>query len=275
MMKLLTRLFLTIMTLITLIGNTPQAFAQDPAGGQPRLRGIRGEVTAVNENSLTLATRNGNTITVNVTANTVIRLFPSGEEGSLVDIKIGNFAGVRGQRSGDNVVEARLILVLPKDPKDMARARGKVTGIEDNIITVENPQGSRQITTTPETVFRVGQEKAGLEDIKVGNRLLALGAEADDGSFIAQLVIVPPGAQHRPHRLRGEITGISGTSFTLSARRGEFTVLTDDATQYLTRGDQEVSFDDLEVGSRVVVIGKPVEGQEKTIQAKLVGIRAK
>jgi hypothetical protein len=159
--------------------------------------------------------------------------------------------------------------------KELDKIRGKVTAIEGDVIVIENPQGSQRITTNAETKFRIGQEDGSLTDITADNFVLALGEKGDD-SFVARVVVAITKEQLKKHgrRVHGEVTAIDGTSFTLqTAHRGELTILTDEATQYRTPGGEEVSFDDIEVGAKVIVAGKPVEGQEKTIQAIIVGLR--
>ena len=75
--------------------------------------------------------------------------------------------------------------------------------------------------------------------------------------------------------MRGEITSVDHDkhTFVLHSERGDFTILTNDSTLYLTRGDRDVSYDDVAVGLKAIVIGKPVEGQDRTIEAKVVGLQ--
>ncbi|MFC1975845.1 DUF5666 domain-containing protein [Chloroflexota bacterium] len=319
--------------------------------------GLRGEVTAVGDDSLTVATRNGKSVTVNVTDETRIQKLDSGQ-GSLSDIEVGNMVGVRGQKNDNGSVQARIIVVLPGDLKDMDRVKGKVTAIEGEVIVVENRQGSQRITTNADTKFRIGREEGSLADIEVDHLVLALGEKQDDG-FVAKVVIAATKDQVRHHTLHGKVlsvdvdegvltvetqgdkegtwtinttgqtkyrvhgienptladvsvgahvivvgkadedsdnTGtarliavvpeqvkgrvfgevtavIDDSSFILQSRqRGEFTILTDESTKFRTRGQQEVSFEDIKVGSKVIVVGEPVEGQDNTIKAKMVGL---
>lgn len=48
--------------------------------------------------------------------------------------------------------------------------------------------------------------------------------------------------------------------------------LTDGNTQFRTRGDQDVSFENIKVGIKVLVIGKPKDS-ENTVLAQVVGIQ--
>jgi hypothetical protein len=258
------------------------------------------------------------------------------------------------------LLNARLIAILPKAPRDMDKTRGKVAEIKGNEIVVNNDQGSQRIVTDDKTRFRMGLRLASLEDIEIDDPVLAIGEAQSDGSLRALLVTVVTGEQLRRHtlrgnvlsvdvaagtltveatghkeglwsvettaetryrvrgvenpsladiavgdhvglvgratdaeqeigvarlivvipdefkdsiRVRGEVTAIGDQSFTLSSLRGEFNVLIQDDTRYRTRGDQDVSFAELEVGANVVVIGEPQGDSE--IQAKVIGIRLK
>ena len=62
-------------------------------------------------------------------------------------------------------------------------------------------------------------------------------------------------------------------SFTVDTENGAYTILTDDSTRYRQRGEGQVSFEEIKVGSKVIVLGQKTD-QENTIQAKRVGIGA-
>lgn len=363
-MKKFSKLCVVMMTLLALLTTAGTAFAQEtnlttnrPAGG------LRGEVTAVGDNSLTVSTRNGQSVAVNVTDETKIRLLKDRTAGELSDIEVGNFVGVRGTKNDDGSVNARWIVVLPENPKNLDRARGKVTAIEGSVIVIENKDGqSRRIATDENTRFRKGKEPASLADIAVGDPLLAVGQKQSDGSLLARLVGVVTGRQLRQHTLRGQVlsvdvvagkltveaqgekegtwtvqttadtkyrirgvdnpslenieagntvaiighkaeegdntgvarviavipdefkdsirvlgdvTDIEGTSFTLDSRRGLVTVLTTADTQYRTRGGQDVTFDNIEVGQKLLVIGRPTAETDRaiTLTAQVVGMK--
>jgi len=81
-----------------------------------------------------------------------------------------------------------------------------------------------------------------------------------------------------PNRTRhlnvwGEVTAVGDKSFTLQARRGNFTILTDDSTRYRVRGNQKDSINTMAVGGRAIVIGIRVEDQKNTILARVIGLR--
>jgi hypothetical protein len=359
-MKLLSKLTVVVVLVLALLSTAGVAFAQDdiPPDFARRI-GVRGEVTGVADDSFTIERPNGNSITVNVGDETRIWLVDEQRPGSLSDIEVGNFVGVRGHRNDDVSIDARIVLVLLENPRNLDRARGKVTAIEGRVIVVEDRQGNEQrITTDENTRFRLGGHPGSLDDINIDDPILALG-KRENGEFLARLVAVITGEQLRKHtlrgevlsvnldegslvvegrgqkegiwtvfttddtkyrirgvedplledievgdevgiigrksdndshsgvarlivvipealrdaiRVRGEVSSVSGASFTVDDPRGKFTVLTDDTTRYRTRGDRDVSFDDIEVGRKALVLGRLVEDDD-TVQAKVVGIQ--
>ncbi len=240
-----------------------------------RGRGVGGEVTAIDGSTLTVENRNGDSITVNTNDDTTVMLVESQTEGSLSDITIGSHIGVRGQRNDDGSVEARGIMVAPEGDK----AGGKVSAVDNGTITVENRDGeATTITTNGDTEFRVGRDETGsIEDVTVDRGVMAVGELQENGSLAARLVFVHDGRKGHGDRegaTGGEVTAIDGTSFTIENRNDEtITVNTNDDTEYRTRGDEDVSFADIEVGGKVMVKGEPVEGAENTILAEMIGIK--
>ena len=94
---------LVAMLVVAMLGSVAIAYADEgappPDGGRPR-GGLGGEVAAVDDNSLTLLTRDDETVVVNVSDKTRVRLMESGSEGSLSDIEEGQSACPRPQESG-------------------------------------------------------------------------------------------------------------------------------------------------------------------------------
>ena len=249
-------------------------------GGPGHRGGVGGEVTAVDDNSLTIENRNGESVTINITGDTQVMIAETQSEGSLDDIQVGSNVRVMGRPNEENgPIEARNILVLPAG--DMAG--GRVTTVEGSTITAENPKdGTVTIVANDSTQFRLGKDGEGsLADVTTDKGVMAFGEIQEDGSLTARIVFIHegpgPGGDHGPREghAGGEITSVEGTSFKIDPFRGdtEITVLTDVSTEYRTRDDGDVSFEDIQVGRQVMVKGQPVEGQENTIQAEVVGIK--
>ncbi len=260
---------------------------EGPHRGGPRgPKRLGGEVTAIDseDGTLTVDTRRGDSVTVTVTDETRVMVAETQSEGSLEEINVGDNIGVRGRPAeASGPVEARGILLLPAG--DMAG--GRVTGIDGETITVEHPRedGPTTIVTDGETRFMLGRDggEGSLADVSEDKGVMAFGDTQDDGSLAANVVFVHDGPPHggpghgpRKGRVGGEVTGVEGSSFTIEPFRGEadsLTILTDGETEYRTRSEAEVTFEDIAEGGHVMVKGQPVEGQENTIQAEMVGIK--
>ncbi|MCB9076053.1 MAG: hypothetical protein H6631_00505 [Anaerolineaceae bacterium] len=241
--------------------------------------GVAGEVTAIDGSTLTVADRDGQSITVNTTEDTPVFLVETGSEGSISDIQVSSNIGVRGQRNDDGSVEARGVTVMPAG--DMAG--GRVTNIDGGQITVDNPrdQTTTIITTDDKTTFRLDRdsEAGSIADVTTASAVMAFGETQSDGSLAARLVLVHEhpmkdgerGPQQGFHG--GEVSAIDGAKLTVKDRNGDdITVVTDDSTEYRTRDGSDVSFKSIEVGSRIAVKGQPVEDQDNTIKADVIDI---
>ena len=241
--------------------------------------GVTGEVTAIDGNTLTVADRDGESITVNVTEDTQVFLVETGSEGSISDIQVGSNIGVRGQRNDDDSVDARGVTVMPAG--DMAG--GRVTDIDGDQITVDNPRDETTtiITTDDKTTFRLGRdnEAGSISDVTTDSAVMAFGETQSDGSLAARLVLVHEhlmkGGERGPRQgfHGGEVTAIDGANLTVKNRdSNDITIVTDESTQYRTRDGSDVSFKSIEVGSHIAVKGQPVEDQENTIKADVIDI---
>jgi len=258
-----------------MMGEKMGAFAgpgrDDLRGGPGHGRGTHGEVTEVDEDSLTLLNRDGETVEVKLTDETKVFLGESRSEGSLSDIAVGQNVGVRARENDEGTLEALAIMILPEGD----HLGGRVTGVDGSAISIENPDGSATINTSDETEFQVGRDESGsLADVAEGKFVGAFGELQDDDSLQARLVIIKERGRHGmgdgppEGHAGGEVTGIDGSTLSLKAFWGdELTILTGDATQCHTCTDEEVSFEDIEVGQKIGVRGEPVEDQENTIQA--------
>lgn len=336
------------------------ALAQDDLLEKLRGQGVRGQVTALNGDSLTVTRANGSDVVVETGNETLV--FELGQDfGNLDDVQIGTFVAVRGKWQNKETFTARLILILPDDPRNLAGAWGKLMAIDGDVLTIKTPGGDRQVATDAETQVIRGKEIIGLPDLVVGDPLLAMGRKQDDGPMVAITVFAPTDEFLKKHTLRGnvlsvdldagaltveavghkegiwtiqtteqtryrirgveqptladveegdevvivgrpdeadsrrgtarliavvpealagqsialgEVMAINGTSFTLqTVLRGEFTILTTEATVYRTRSGKRLTFDDLSIGRRVLVVGEQLEDQEQTVRAKIVGLK--
>lgn len=175
---------MAIMLVVAALGSSAISYAAPSERGPGR--GLGGEVTAVDESSLTLLNRNDEAVVVHVSDETDIYFVATQSDGSLSDIQVGAHVDVRGSRNDDGSVDARSITVQP----DGDKVGGRVTAVDGTTITVENRDGSATITTDGSTEFRLDDEAANLSDVSEGTSVVAFGETQADGSLAATLVII-------------------------------------------------------------------------------------
>ena len=157
---------------------------------------LRGKVTAVEGQTLVVTTREGEKEVV-ITSDTYFHV-PNVEEPSLDDIEVGYIIAALGHKGGDGALTAQIVAVTParRLRKMIVRRntiRGEVTAIEGATLAVETWQGEQTILTDEDTRFRIpGVENPSVGDIKMGDRIIALGRR-EDGDFVARVVGVPKG----------------------------------------------------------------------------------
>jgi hypothetical protein len=153
---------------------------------QIRRHAIRGEVTGVDLAAGTLTVDAGeDEWTVHTTDDTRYRV-PEVENPTLADVQVGARVVVAGRRDeGDDYAgTARLIAVVPKD---LVKGRGRVTAIEGNTLTIETWRGDYTVVTDEDTRYRARDiEEPSLADIQVGDVILVVGFEQEEGVILAR-----------------------------------------------------------------------------------------
>jgi hypothetical protein len=224
---------------------------------EPAERGaLRGQVVAVDRDTLLVNTPSGEERTVIVSEETRLRI-PGVADPSLADVDVGDYVAAWGVVSEDGDLLARVVIVVPAE---MAQRRnvvqGRVTAIEGLTISVETDQGERIVITDESTRFLIpGVEDPGIRDVAVGDPILALGRPDDEGNLLARAVGIVTAGQVERHTLRGVITGIEGDTIGLLTRRGDVRVLTDRETIFRIPGVEDPGIDDLELRDQVLVVG--------------------
>lgn len=148
--------------------------------------GVHGDVTDIGENSVTLETSSGVTMTATIDSDTRVWIVETQSEGSLSDVEEGDSVAIRGRRSNDDSVDARGIVLFPEGD----RGGGRVVAVDENTITVEDLNGESEIVTNEETQFRLHGEEGSLADVSEDAFIIAFGERQEDGSLIARLVFV-------------------------------------------------------------------------------------
>lgn len=237
-----------------ILGSHGFARAQDSPGGssaQEEGRGrfpggqmVRGVVTEVSAEALTVKSERGEVYRIVTTTNT--RLMKDRQPVKMADIKPGDGVGAAGVMDAPNkTVHAAFVMVADAEQVKKAQAdlgktyiAGKVTAMDDVKLTVQRPDGVSQVIQVDEgTSFRrgrgrgvsgmggafgdtsagtVGQPSGGaaaagaesitLADIKVGDGVVGRGA-LKNGVFVpTELGVMDPAAGGRGRR-RGDASG--------------------------------------------------------------------
>ncbi len=205
----------------------PQIHAAVPLAGQDQSQGqwvgnsqdfeahsVRGDITAISGNNITVKTDDGQTWSVATSANTRFR-----KQRDLIkisDLQVGDMIAAIGDKDPKaKTIGAVFVMVIDKQRFEQMRAdfgktwtAGIVQSINGTNIIVKRPDNVTQTVAVDEnTEFRRRREDIILPDIKPGDHITARGA-IKNGAFLATAVtVVPPGGM----RPRGEF-GPSPTS---------------------------------------------------------------
>jgi len=265
-----TKLIVSLVLVGTLLAVTGTAWAQGPAGRET----LRGQVVAIDGNVLLVSTASGEERRVILGEETRL-LFPGVREPSIEDIEVGHYVGAWGEIGEDGDLLARVVVVVPAALAQRGYAvQGHVARIDGRVLTVETPRGERMVITGEETRFIIPRvEEPTIEDVQVGDPLLALGRPDEQGNLVARVVAVVTPGQVRRHTLRGVITALEGDTIGLLTGRGDVRVLTDDETVFRIPGVEDPGLDDLRVGDRVGVLIARAEGGDGGLLAKVALVR--
>ena len=251
-MKRGTKLIVSLVLAGMLLAMTGTAWAQEPAGREA----LRGRVVAIEGSVLTVNTAWGGERRVIIGDETRL-VFPGVREPSIEDIEVGHYVGAWGEIDEDGDLLARVVVVVPAALARRGYAvQGHVAGIDGRVLTVETPRGERMVITEEETRFIIpGVEGPGIDDVSVGDPLLALGRPDEEGNVMARVVAVVTPGQVRRHTVRGVITALEGDTIGLLTGRGDVRVLTDDETVFRIPGVEDPRIDDLNVRDLVLAVG--------------------
>src|SRR5215813_5346259 len=165
---------------------------------------IRGTIEAVDGNSLSIKTREGNDVKVKMTDNVAVFAVV---KTSLSEVKEGSYIGVSAMPEPDGTQKAFAVHIFPENQRGAAegfrpwdaRANSTMTnatvaetvkGTEGQNILVKYKDGEKKVVVPPETpvVTFVASDKS---EVKAGAKLIIFGAnKKDDGTLEAARVNV-------------------------------------------------------------------------------------
>jgi hypothetical protein len=160
----------------------------------------------------------------------------------------------------------------PPPPREMpgpgGRAFGTIVSVGVDRLEISKPDGSKQtVLVDAQTNFREGrQQEIQLEDLKPGDRIMALGRTNENKDFVARLVRRVTDEEMarmpRPGEVAfGEIVAIDKDQLKVrNPMQGERVVVVNEQTTFMKEG-QTITLKDLKVGDRILAIGKETNGQ--------------
>jgi Domain of unknown function (DUF5666) len=202
-MKQLPRIAALILTAAFFLPQLPAVASpaqqdQQQGGGMGdfQAHSVRGDVTAISGDTITVRTDDGQTYTVATGPNTRFR-----KQRDLIkisDVHVGDMIAAIGDKDPKaKTVGAVFVIVIDKAQYEQMRAdfgktwtAGVVQSINGTDIVIKRPDNVTQTITVDEnTSFREHRQDIILPDIKVGDNVTARGA-LQKGAFLATLVSV-------------------------------------------------------------------------------------
>jgi hypothetical protein len=188
-----------LLALLMVAASTVYAIAQKA----PVPSRVRGEIEAVDGDTLTVKSRGGEDVKLHMTSDMrivgITRI-------SLSDIKVGSFIGTTTVPGPDGMPTAVEVHVFPENmrgtgegsrPYDLkpnstmtnATVSESVVGNDGHTLLVKYKDGEKKVLVTPETpvVTYVGADKS---DLKPGAKVIAFMKQLPDGSFETNRVSV-------------------------------------------------------------------------------------
>jgi Domain of unknown function (DUF5666) len=178
---------------------------------QPERVRIRGTIEKVDGQVLTVKSREGANLTVNMADN--VRLTAT-VKASLADIKPGNYVGVSAQPQADGSQKAIAIHIFRDSQRGTGEGHGpwdlepgstmtnatvdtSVAGVDGHVITVKYKDGEKKVIVTPQTII-VRYVDGTKDELKAGLRVFINNAiKKPDGTIEAPAVtfgrdVAPP-----------------------------------------------------------------------------------
>ncbi len=178
------------------------AFAQAPGGGAPQgtPANIRGKIVKLSGQTLTVKTREGQTVNIALTQDASVR---SMKKIKLRDIKQGDYLSILSAPGKDGKQHAIDIHGLPPRAPEMqvpfdyapnsmmtnAHLQGVAKAKNGNVLTVTQKGQTSEVVVDRKTVIDTGVDGT-MSDLKAGKAVFLRAIKAQDGSLSANNVTV-------------------------------------------------------------------------------------
>ena len=191
-------LIAVLLAALSLPAYGPFGFAQGPAGGSPS--NVRGKVVKLDGQTLTVKTRDGQTVKIALAPNTAVRALAKKK---LSDIKPGDNVASTSLRGKDGKLHAVEVHFLPpqvpesQSPYDYkpgslmtnAHVQGVAKAKNGNVLTVSLKGQPVEVVVDKRTVI-VGPAPASMADVTRGKAVFLRANKAADGSYSANNITV-------------------------------------------------------------------------------------
>jgi hypothetical protein len=226
-----------------------------PEGFDPTLvtKRARGHVAAVDAagGTFTVETRPGEMLTFTVDGNTLF----IGAVQSLEAVEVGMIAGIGAQGAAQEV-DGTLLAVVVHAHQPVIHHAGVVTAVDvaGNSFSIRTREGERLTFSVDEETQFHSRDGAvtSLEGLQVG-MVAGVGAtQLEDDSYRAVNVMAANPEDLPDRQVRGEVTAVGESSFTIQTLRGEeLTLVVNEETIFRSRDGSVTSLADLEAGMRL------------------------
>jgi len=221
--------------------------------------GLKGRVTAVQGATISLEV--GGEVKAVLTNERTSFYIPEKESATLADIRAGDHVFAIVLRQPGGALLARQVTVLPADSRGPLSLRGRVIEVGTSTLTVHVGEDQVTIEVTQKTRVRVpGKPQAALSDVCLGDWVFVVGRPTGVHKIEARAIAVLPAVPVERFAVRGEVISVEGTTFSVRDAGYVHTVLTDSQTRFRIGGVENPSIEDVRVGDRVAILGKPAEG---------------
>jgi len=194
---------LVLLTITSVAFPQQQDEAKTPSQNPPRQfagRPVSGTITSVGVDRFEIKKMDGSSQTVMVDDHTHYR--EGQKDVQLEDLKPGDQVSVRGQTNANKEFVAENVRRITAEEMQRfqnagERVFGAIVSVDKNQIKVNNPrQGERTITVNDQTQFIKDGQPIALKDLKVGDRIFAMGSE-NQGQFLATRIMTGQFGQGR------------------------------------------------------------------------------
>lgn len=220
---------------------------------------VHGIVEAVGSDSVTLKTKKGLSVTIDVDADT--KIIVNRKPGALADIEVGYRAAAKPSKNGG---AARWLRAYERPAPGLV-VHGAVESVGSDSITVKKKNGdSVTIDVTANTKIRVNGKAAELADIEAGDRAI-VKRTSPNGPAAAIKTFHAGGRRVVVH---GVVDSVGSDSITIKLRNGASATIDVTAATRIRVAGHAATLADIHAGYRALVLRGGADGPALAIIAR-------